>query len=149
MDATATALDEGSENSVTLRDVNVKHETATGSEAEISEDESYGDDIASDDNSPGDRDRDGGQTGRFNLFALDQVNLSPIPHSLLQYDFETEVTSPSRSLVIDSVTGGNKTPVALLQRSMTGDDGERGGHTSSLGLTGLAAQYGLASQQGL
>ena len=142
---TATALDATSENSVTLQDVNVKHETVTDSEVEHSDNDSYGgNDIASDEDGEYDQHAAGGQTGHYNLFALDQANLSPIAHSLQQYDLETEVTSPSRSFLIDSVTSGNKTPVVVLHRPLTGDDG----HTSSLGLTGLATQYGLSSQHG-
>src|SRR5208282_5206840 len=141
--ATATALDATSEHSVTLQDI--KHELATDSEVEPSDNESYGgDNFASDEDSEGDQHAVSGQTGQYNLFALDQANLSPIPHSLQQYDLETEVTSPSRSFMIDSVTSGNKAPVVIMHRSMTGNDG----NTSSLGLTGLATQYGLASQHG-
>jgi len=104
--ATATALDATSEHSVTLQDI--KHELATDSEVEPSDNESYGgDNIASDEDGGGDQQAVGGQTGHYNLFGLDQANLaslSPIPHSLQQYDLETEVTSPSRSFMIDSVT---------------------------------------------
>src|SRR5208282_6112825 len=90
--ATATALDATSEHSMTLQDI--KHELATDSEVEPSDNESYGgDNIASDEDGGGDQQAVGGQTGHYNLFALDQANmasLSPIPHSLQQYDLETE-----------------------------------------------------------
>src|SRR5208282_223883 len=86
--ATATALDATSEHSVTLQDI--KHELATDSEVEPSDNESYGgNNVASDEDGEGDQHAVGGQTGQYNLFALDQANLSPIPHSLQQYDLET------------------------------------------------------------
>jgi len=72
---------------VTLRDGNIKHEIATDSEVEHSDNESYGgNNIASDEEGEDDQQAAGGHTGQYNLFALDQSILSPIPHSLQQYD---------------------------------------------------------------